>query len=142
MPATVTLLGPGTLTIGEGTPSDFSCEVMGGKVTHEYEEISEKRTRLCGTVIPAQESRGDGFAFDLENDLSAAGLYAFLQTNDLTEQTVTYTPNTANGAEWAGPCIMKLPAETGADEFGQPIASSVEWTAVGKLTFTAATAAP
>ena len=129
--------GPGTMTIGT-TPLDFSCEVLGGKVTHSYEDVGESRTMLCGTERPASKKRTDGLTFNLENDLTAAGLYAYLVTNDLTEQTFAYEPNTANGASWAGTIQLTLPSEIGADEFGAPIVSAVEWAGVGSFTFTPA----
>jgi hypothetical protein len=114
--------------------------VLGGKVTHAYEEIGNARTMLCGTVKPASRTRNDGLAFELENDLGAAGMYKFLIDNDLTEQEFEYTPNTAGAAKWVGKIVATLPAEIGADEFGAPIASAVEWAGVGKFTFTPATA--
>lgn len=131
--------GPGTITIGE-TPVDFSCEVLGGKVTHAYTDVGEKRTMLCGDIRPATKTREDGLTFALENDLSAAGLYAYLVTNDLTEAEFTYTPNTASAASWAGIVELTLPADIGADEFGQPIVSAVEWAGVGTFEFTPAAA--
>ena len=127
--------GPGTITIG-ATPLDFTCEVLGGKVTHTYDDVGDARTMLCGTKRPSSKDRTDGLAFDVENDLTAAGLYAYLMTNDLTEQDFDYTPNTANGATWAGTVQLTLPGEIGADEFGSPIVSSVEWAGVGVFTFT------
>jgi len=129
--------GPGTVTIG-ATPVDFSCEVLGGAVTHAYEDVGEARTMMCGTERPASKKRTDGLTFTLENDLTAAGLYAYLVTNDLTSQPFTYEPNTAKGATWAGTVQVTLPAEIGADEFGSPIVSSVEWSGVGAFTFTPA----
>lgn len=132
--------GPGTVTIGT-TPLDFTCEVLGGKVTHAYEDVGEARTMLCGTVRPATKTRTDGLAFELENDLGAAGLYAYLVTNDLTEVVFDYTPNTANGASWDGTVQLTLPSEIGADQFGSPIVSAVEWAGVGGFNFTPATAA-
>lgn len=138
------VFGPGTLKLGlvEDTLTDFSCEVSGGKVTHAYEEVGESRTMLCGTSKPASKVRTDGLAFELENDLTAAGLYQFLLTNDLAEVFFDYIPETAGAAAWAGKVQATLPAEIGADEFGSPIVSSVEWTGVGAFVFTAATAAP
>lgn len=139
-PVTVPL-GPGTLKLGPtATATDFSCEVSGGKVTHAYEEIGESRTMLCGTVKPASQTRNDGLAFELENDLGAAGMYAFLHANDLTEVDFEYVPNTVAGAKWAGKIVATLPGEIGADAFGAPIASAVEWAGVGKFTFTPSTA--
>lgn len=130
--------GPGTITIG-ATPLDFTCEVLGGKVTHTYEDVGEARTMMCGTERPASKRRADGLGFDLENDLTAAGLYAYLVTNDLSEQPFTYTPNTAQASKWVGSVQVTLPAEIGADEFGAPIVSTVEWAAVGAFTFTPGT---
>lgn len=138
MPATVTNLGPGTLKLGD-TPTDFSCEVVGAKITHEYEEVSESRTRLCGDVIAASESRSDGFQASIENDLSAQGMYKYLLDNDLKQVAFEFVPNTPGGATWDGTIVAKLPATIGADEYGAPIASDVEWNAVGTFTFTPAT---
>jgi hypothetical protein len=138
-----TLLGPGTLEIGlvEATLSDFSCEIIGGHVTHAYEDVGESRTMLCGTAKPASKVRTDGLTFALENDLSAAGLYAFLMTNDLAEAFFAYTPNTAGAASWDGKIQLTLPADIGSDEFGSPIVSDAEWVGVGAFTFTPAAAA-
>jgi hypothetical protein len=133
--ATFVTFGPGTMTLG-ATPQAFDCEVLGGKVTHAYEDVGEARTMLCGTVRPSSKARTDGLAFELENDLSATGLYKYLLTNDLTNVVFAYTPNTARGAKWAGTVQLTLPAEIGADEYGAPIVSSVEWAGVGAFTFT------
>ena len=90
-------------------------------------------------MIPASESRTDGFTANLENDLYATGLYSYLQQNDLTEQPFVFTPNAGVGsttaASWTGTVTVKLPATIGADEFGTPIASDIEWKAVGKLSY-------
>lgn len=139
MAAVVSPFGPGTITVG-ATPMDFSCEVMGGAVTHAYEETTAARTRLCGDAVPATQTRTDGLTFDLENDLTAAGLYAYLQANDMTVQPVEYAPNTALAASWSGDVTVRLPDTIGADEFGAPIVSSVEWAGVGPLVFTPGTA--
>lgn len=133
-----TKLGPGTVTVGT-VPLDFSAECKGAKIIHNYEEIGEATTYLDGHTHSASEVRADAFGAQLDNDLGAAGLYAFLYTNDLTEQPLTYTPNTDEGAIWAGTVKLKLPDEIGADEFGSPIASEVEWPAAGKFTFTPGT---
>lgn len=139
-----TPFGPGTvtITIGSGTPTplEFSCEVTGGAVTHEYEVLETKR-KLCGTAVQDKRTRADGVKFDLENDLTAGGLYAILaaQGESPAAATIDYEPNTAYAASWAGSVVPLLPAEIGADEYGKPIASSVEWPAVGLLAFTPGT---
>lgn len=143
--ASVTVpLGPGVLQLtGEASSVDFACEVVGASITHEYEETTEQRTRLCGDVIPAAEERRDGFSANVENDLAAAGLYNFLQVNDLKQVAFSFTPNSqivdgGTAASWDGTIVCKLPSTIGADEYGAPIASSIEWDAVGKLAFTPA----
>lgn len=138
MAAKVTYLGDGTLKLGT-TPVDFSGEVLGAKITHEYNEIGEARTMLDGTVRPASVQRQDGLTASIENDLTAAGLYDFLYTNDLTEQALEFTPNTANGAKWVGTIQARLPGEVGSDEYGSPIVSDVELPGVGVFTFTPGT---
>ena len=141
--AEYTVFGPGTIEIGAtGSEVDFAGEVLGGNVTHTYEEIGESRTMLDGTVRASSSRRVDGLAFTVENDLTAAGLYSTLFTGDGTEEPFTYTPNTEGAAAWAGKIKLSLPAEVGADEFGAPIVSTVELTGVGAFTFTPATATP
>lgn len=137
MTITTTKFGPGTITVGT-VPVDFSCEVLGGSVNHEYEDVTDQRTTLCGDVIAGQVNRLDGVTFQLVNDLTTAGLYSYLQTNDLTEQAIEFTPNTEGGASWAGTVQVRLPDSIGADEFGADLESEVTWPAVGPLVFTAA----
>jgi len=138
MAAKIHKLGPGLVTIG-ATPLDFSCEVVGATVTHEYEEVSEAVTRLCGDSLPGTETRQDGFTAELHNDITETGLYAYLYQNDMTDQPFEYTPNTEVGtttpAVWSGTIRLRLPSEIGADEFGSPIGSEIEWLAVGPLVF-------
>lgn len=144
MPATWEPLGPCTveLTIGEpGTPVDFAGEFKNGFVLHEYTEVGEAWTSLDGTEHPTTEKRADGFRGDTASDLTAAGLYQFLYTNDLALATLTFTQETS-GAAWTGEVKLKLPAEVGADEFGAPVVASIEWRAPGVFTYTPATTTP
>jgi len=138
-----TPLGPGTLTVKAGTgtqATEFACEVLGASVTHDYEE-NDTRRMLCGTVRGGGGSRTDGFKADLENDLTASGLYKFIFDHDLQTAEVTFTPNTVDGAHWVITGVtLQLPDEIGADEFGNPIASKIEWKG-GVAAFTPSTAA-
>jgi hypothetical protein len=133
--------GPGTVKIGAaGSELDMSCEVTGGAVTHEYTTTTTKR-KLCGTPARDLRRRKDGVKFDIENDLSAEGLYALLITlgEDPQAVPISYTPNDDHGAAWAGQVVPLLPSEVGAGEYGAPLASSVQWPAVGLLDFTPGT---
>ena len=129
--AKFTLLGPGDVEVEVGTggtTTSFACEFANAKVLHDYEDVGDDRTMLCGQKRAAGKQRYDGFGGELENDLSAAGLYKFLMDHDLETATVTFTPNTADGAKWViSGLTLTLPEEIGADEFGAPIASEVEW---------------
>lgn len=137
-------LGPGTLEIGDTaeTLTDFSGEVKSGQIKHDYETVGEKRRFLDGTGRDPERTRNDGAAFELENDMSAAGLYAYLQGlgENPAAKHFRYTPNTAAGAVWAGKLFPLLPASVGADEYGAPLASSVEWPGDGIFSFTPASA--
>ena len=138
--STYTELGPGTVTVqvGQGTATDFSGEVLSATVRHEYEDVGETRTMLNGDKRGASQTRSDGISLSVENDLTAAGLYQYLVTNDGAQATVVYTPNTTAGASWTVVDVtLRLPAEVGADEYGAPLASEVEWSG-GTATFTAA----
>lgn len=133
-------LGPGTVTVqvGSGDATDFSGEVLSATVKHDYEDVGETRTMLDGSKRGAGQVRTDGIALSIENDLTAAGLYQYLVTNDGAAATVVYTPNTAAGASWTlTGVVLRLPAEVGADEYGSPLASEVDWTG-GTAAFTAA----
>jgi hypothetical protein len=135
-------LGPGDVTIQVGTggtATSFACEFANARVLHEYEDVGDARTMLCGQKRAAGKARYDGFGGELENDLSAAGLYKFLMDNDLEPATVSFIPNTDDGAQWVISGLpLTLPEEIGADEFGAVIVSEVEWTG-GTATFTPST---
>jgi len=136
----ITVLGPGTVTIDvAGEPVDFSAEVKSAKIQHEYDEVYEAVTYLDGSQSPATNRRADAFSASLDNDLAAGGLYALLVDNDLATAELTYTPNTTAGAKWVGSVILTLPSEIGTDDMGSPIASEIEWAAVGTFTYTPAT---
>jgi hypothetical protein len=132
-----TVLGDGVLTLGE-SPAPFEGEVLGASITHEYDE-ADQRTMLNGDIRQGNSSRIDGLTASIENDLTASGMYAYLQTNDGQAVPMSFTPNSADGAEWTGTVTCRLPATIGADEYGSPIVSDVELPGVGKFTFVPAT---
>ena len=144
MPSTWEPLGAVTVEItvpAGGAGVDFAGEFKNAFVLHSYEEIGESRTMLDGTERPATEKRTDGFKGDTENDLTAAGLYKLLYANDLAIADLEFT-QVESGASWVGKIKLKLPSEVGADEFGAPIVSSIEWLGVPTFTFTPATVGP
>ena len=135
--ASFTTLGNGTLTLGE-TPTDFSGEVLGASITHNYEDVGSARQMLDGTQRAAGQTRTDGLTASCENDLTAAGLYKFLLDNDGTEVAMSFTPSDVDGAEWTGTVLCRLPSSVGADEYGAPVVSDLEISGVGVFSFTPA----
>lgn len=134
-----TKFGAGTVnyTVGAtGTPVEFSQEVKGGGINHEYEAVGEATTYLDGSEDPAGEKRADKLTLDCDFDLGSTGFYAFLYDNDLADAEVTFTPNTAAAASWAGTVRLKLPDGATADEFAAKISGTVEHSFVGPVVFT------
>lgn len=140
--ATFVPLGPGTLELGPvDGETDFSCEVLSGSITHEYEEVGETRTMLCGDKREASRTRSDGCEFQLENDLTNTGLYFYLYGlgENPAPLRFNYIPNNDAGAAWSGNILPLLPDSIGADEYNAPITSTVTWPATELLAFTPAT---
>lgn len=135
-----TPFGPGTITLTvDSTPLDFAAEVKGGGVTHAYTEAGDPTTYLDGSAEAAGASRGDGLEFEIDNDLTTVGLYAFLDAHDLEDATFVYTPNTAAAASWSGTVQLRMPDGVKGENYGAKIAGTVKWSGVGKFTFTPGT---
>jgi hypothetical protein len=137
-------LGPGTVSVkvGASTALSFAGDCRGAAITHSYSDGREAVTYMEGNKTAGERNRTDGFTAELDNSLDATSLYQFLQTNDLKEADLEYTPNSAAGAKWVGKVVLTLPDAIGADEFGQLLSSSIAWDGVGTFTFTAATVTP
>lgn len=132
--------GPGTVVITiASTQHSVEAEVSGGAVLHSYSE-SDRKAVLADVSKPSARilRDADSIRLDLVNDLTADGLYALIQANDLAVAEVTYTPNSAAAASWDGSVTLRLPDEVGASEWGDDIASTVTLPAVGTFTFTPA----
>ena len=128
-----TTFGPGTVVIGD----DYSGEVLSFTVNHAYTEAGSKRTMLNGDIRRAKKVRDtDSVTMGIEPDLTANGLYYYIQTNDLTEETLTYTPSTEDGAAWSGLVELALPESVDGSEFGAALTASITLSAVTTLVFT------
>jgi hypothetical protein len=139
--AEFTTLGPGSYTLDlkdVGSPVDYAGEALNFSLGHQYKSTGESRTMWSGDVRGATETRDyDQVTIEHEFDLTASGLYKFLQDNDGAVATIVVTPKTG-GASWSGDIYLKLPDSIGADEFGAPVQGSVTFNALSNLTFTAA----
>lgn len=137
-----TPFGPGTvtLTVGAEPAADFSVEVKGGGIQHEYEDVGEETTYLDGTMDPAGKARRDSVKLDCDFDLSSAtGFYAFLYENDLADAVIDFTPNTAAMVHWTGTVRLMLPDGATADEYGGKLSGEVVLPFVGAVVFAATT---
>lgn len=135
MPKTKFGSGTMTFTIAGGEPVQFAQEVKGGGITHEYSESGEATTYLDGSSEGAGSTRGDKLAVNCDFDLGVGGLYAFLDTNDLVQAAVVFTPNTAVGASWTGTVELRLPDGATAENFGAKISGGLELPFIGKAVF-------
>lgn len=130
--------GPGTFKVGEvGTEVDASCLVNSLVIAAEAEE-TDSSTKLCGTVIPGARTYTFTLSgnIDTDPDAGAAGLFALSQSAAGTEQAFEYVPNTADGTTATGTVIID-PLDFGSDgEYGDLMASDLEWVMVGKPTYT------
>lgn len=130
--------GTVTLTVDAGTAQDFSVEVKGGGIEHEYEDVGEDTTYLNGVTDPAGKVRNDSLTLDCDFDLSSStGFYGFLYANDLADATVEFTPNTGATASWTGTVRLMLPDGATADEFGAKMSGTVTLPFVGPAVFSA-----
>jgi hypothetical protein len=136
------ILGPGELTIGEvGTEIDVSCLVNGSRITTDKTQ-GEATTKLCGTKVPGSVTYDAKLTgnLDIDADAGATGLFALSWASPGTEQTFSFTPNTADGVAAAGTLVID-PLDFGADKYGDTLTSDFEFAVVGTVTYTYPTGA-
>lgn len=128
--------GPGTLTFGETADLiEASCLVNSLRITMSKDE-GDSTTKLCGTVKPGKITYTYAMSGNLDTDVDdGSGLFALTQAAPGTQVPFTFTPNTDGETSATGVVILD-PMDFGADEFGDTLASDIEWTLVGKPTYT------
>lgn len=131
MAATVTKLGPGTVSIGEvGSEVDFSCQVIGAVVEASADQ-DDPTTVLCGDVIPGALTITYTFSGTVLQDLADdAGLVAFTWENPGATVPLTFVPSTEAGKQVTGD-VTVIPLSIGGDEAGANATSDFEWSFVG-----------
>lgn len=130
-PAT-TLLGPGTITIGEtGTLVDFSAQLIGGTV--EWDKDTEDDVPvLDGGVVAGETTYTATISGEVFQDLAAVdGLVEWTWANKGAEVPLVFTPNTAAGKQVSGTVIVD-PLAVGGDEAKKRMRSDFEWSFVGE----------
>jgi hypothetical protein len=136
------VFGPGTLQIGAvGSEIDVECLINGCRITSSKDE-ADSTTKLCGTVKPGKITYTYSMTGNVDIDTpDAAGLFNLSQTAPGTEQSFTFTPNTADGTAAAGTLIID-PLDFGADAYGDDMTSDFEFSIVGAPVYTMGPAVP
>lgn len=131
MTATVTKLGPGTVSIGEvGTEVDFSCQVVGAVVEWSSDKDDDV-TVLCGDTISGAITFSATFSGSILQDLADdAGIVAYTWTNKGATVPLVFVPSTEAGKQVSGDVTL-IPLSVGGDETGSNLTSDFEWAFVG-----------
>ena len=136
LPTTTATLGPGTLEIGTvGAEIDVSCLVNNASISAEKDE-SDATTKLCGDTRAGTVTYTYALSGNMDTDIAdESGFFALSQSAPGTQQTFTFTPNTAAGTSATGTLTID-PLDFGADESGADLTSDFEFTIVGRPTYT------
>jgi hypothetical protein len=129
-------LGPGTLTIGTtGAEQDISCLINNARITVEKDQ-DDPRYKLCGTATPGAITYTFALSGNLDTDIEADdGFFAFCDENAGMQFPFEFVPNTGAVTSATGTLIVD-PLEFGADEYGDPLDSDIEFSILGKPTYT------
>lgn len=132
MPAKTTPLGPGTITLGEtGTEVDFSCQVIGCRLTSDVTAEDDVPT-MCGDVVGGDRVYDFTISGSLYQDLDdPAGIVAYSWEHIGESVSFTFTPNTAAGTTATGTLVLD-PLDIGGDDSDVKMTSDFEWAVVGR----------
>jgi len=136
MPAKVTKLGPGTLTVGS-VPTDFTCQVTAARVEWSADAEDDVET-LCGDSVPGARNYSSTLTGTMFNDLGTTpGIVEFSWTNKGTTQPFVFRPSMTSGVKQVVGSLIIDPISVGGDEVGQNMTSDFEWSIVGDPTLSA-----
>lgn len=132
MPATVSKLGPGSLSIGEvGSPVDFSCQVENAQVQWDSSQDDPVKV-LCGEEVAAAKTytaQLTGTLFQDQKD--PEGIVRYSWANKGTVVPFIFVPNTADGVQVTGSVTID-PITVGDDTAGANMDSDFTWDCVGE----------
>lgn len=139
MPAKVTKLGPGKLTVGTTGIQDFTCQVTAARV--EFSADSEDAIlTLCGDSVPGARTYSATLTATIFSDLGTTpGVVEYSWTNRGTTQPFVFLPSTVTGVKQVQGSLIVDPISVGGDEVGQNMTSDIEWEIVGIPTLATAT---
>lgn len=125
-------LGPGTLTLGTGTPFDASAQLTNCRVEwSEQVDSTDAVPMLSGDELPADEnaSYSAKLAGTAQQDLEAIGFVAYTWDNMGEVVPFVFVPNTAAGRQVTG-SLRVAPLNVGGDAKSQPT-SDLSFSCVG-----------
>lgn len=136
MAITESRLKDGTLTIGSGTPLDFSCQVTNARINSSYDDDGDAVETLCGDQIPSgRKLSGRALAGTFIQDWTAAAgdsITEYCYDHDLEELAFSYVPNVA-GPTLSGTLRVEVPSETYGGDVNTRVTSDFEWSLVAPL---------
>jgi hypothetical protein len=139
MPAKVTKLGPGKLTVGATGVQDFTCQVTAARVEWSVDSEDAVLT-LCGDSVPGARTYSASLTATIYNDLgSTPGIVEYSWTNKGSQQPFVFQPSTVTGVKQVVGNLIIDPISVGGDEVGQNMESDIEWEIVGAPTLTTPT---
>lgn len=132
MPAKVSKLGPGSLSIGAvGSEVDFSCQVENAQVQWDKSKDDDV-TVLCGDVVPGATTYTAQLTGTLFQDTADPdGIVQFSWANKGTTQPFIFIPNTADAMQVTGELTID-PITVGDDTAGANMDSDFTWDCVGE----------
>jgi hypothetical protein len=128
-------LGPGTLKIGPTASAiDMSCLVVGARIATDVSQ-DDAKTMLCGTQRPGKITYTHKLTASIETDTEDPdGIFYYSQEHAGEQVAFEFVPNTDVGATASGTLTIH-PLDFGADEYGDPLDSDLEWPIIGQPTY-------
>lgn len=128
--------GPGTLVFGAtGSEIDVSCQVNSLSIAATKDQ-GDATTKLCGTTKKPKAVYSYAMTGNIDHDLTDPdGLWALSQVAPDTEVPFVFVPSTEAGTEAAGTIIID-PMDFGYAQYGEIMASDIEWALTGPPTYT------
>lgn len=134
MPIKSNKLGPGTFTIGTGTPVDYAAQVASFTVKWNLEQ-EDATPVLSGEELEGDESWSATLSGNVIADLTDGGMVEWTWANKGTVVPFTFVPSTDAGQAVSGEVKVR-PLDIGGDA-KKTMRSDFEWACVGEPTLSA-----
>lgn len=136
MPIESYKLGPGTLTLDDGSPFDLSLQVTGCKIVPSENVQTADAVKVLGVDVatgrPAELAAEDSASYtyaisgQVLQDISATGIVQWTWDNEGATVDFTFVPSTAEAVQATGQCRV-VPLQFGGDEVDRRPTADFEW---------------